>query len=318
MNIAYFGSPKLSELLLTQLIDTYHFSISLVVTQPDKPAGKHLALTPTPVKLLANGHAIDVYDRESFDVLPTILEKNHVDLCIVFAYGRIIPASLLALPTHGFWNIHPSLLPKFRGPAPIIYPLILGAKQTGITLMRMDQGLDTGDIILQEVISITDADNRESIENKLIPLSAKLIANAVSSLENGTIQYTVQSHKEATQTRLLKKSDGYIAPQLLRAALEGNMTPPDLIPEVLKEYGNTYKADVTKQQVLASIIINHLYKGLHPWPGLWTSINKEGSQLRVKLLELHMSENVLILDKLQVEGKQPVDFATFSKAYSIN
>ncbi len=317
MNIAYFGSPHLSAALLTQLIEKDDLSISLVVTQPNKPAGKRLEMLPTAVKLLAQKHTIEVFDEESFAKLPRLLEKKHIDLCIVFAYGRIIPSSLLAIPKHGFWNIHPSLLPLYRGPAPIIYPLILGAHETGVTLMRMDAGLDTGDIIAQEPVALSDKDTKISLSEKLISLSLQMIMKAVDSTAHNELLMKKQKNENATYSRLLKKSDGYIAPHLIQAALEGNITPSEHIPEVLKEYWNTYEKDRLHRALPAAVVIHRLYKGLHPWPGLWTNIKYNNIQLRVKLLELKVANNMLIIDQIQVEGKKPIDFATFKKAYNI-
>lgn len=317
MNLAYFGSPELSSVLLAQLIENANLSISLVVTQPDKPAGKRLEMTPTPVKLFAQKHAIEIFDNKSLERLPPLLEKKQIDLCVVFAYGHIIPSSLLTIPKHGFWNIHPSILPLYRGPAPIIYPLILGATQTGTTLMQMDEGLDTGDIILQEKISISDEDNKITLEEKLIPLSVQLIVGAIDALGCGPVLMKKQKNNDATYSRPLKKGDGYIAPILIKAALEGGTAPTELIPEVLREYWNIYKKDRLEQSLPAAAIIHQLYKGLYPWPGLWTNIKRDGNQLRVKLLELRVENKRLFIDRLQVEGKQPVDFTTFSKAYNI-
>lgn len=318
MNIAYFGSPEISASLLKELLTYKDISISLVVTQPDKPAGKRLEMQSTAVKLLAKQQNLDLFDNKSLHSLENILMRKHIDLCIVFAYGRLIPSSLLTIPTYGFWNIHPSLLPLFRGPAPIVYPLILGSNKTGTTLMQMDKGLDTGDIILQKQINISQSDTKVSVEKKLISLSAKLISQSITALcSTKTLQYKPQNHSKATYTRLLKKNDGYIAPQLITHALQGNKAPLKFIPDILHEYFNLYATELLHTKLFAAHLIFQLYNGLHPWPGLWTKIDYKHTALRLKILDLYIKNNTLVIKRVQLEGKKPVDYSTFIKAYNI-
>ena len=296
---------------------TKNLTISLVVTQPDKPAGKHLKITPTPVKIFAQKHDLTLFDHESLNKLPNLLKKKQIDLCIAFAYGCMIPHAVLTLPTYGFWNIHPSLLPQYRGPAPIIYPLILGNRTTGVTLMRMDKGLDTGDIILQKQVAITEEDTKITLEKKIIPIATQLITDAIHAGEQNTLSIKKQKEENATYSRLLNRNDGYIASPLITAALNGDTAPIKFIPKMMKEYWSTYDKDALKQKRPAASIVSQLYKGLYPWPGLWTKIKKGQNQLRVKLLKLHVAHNALFLDQVQVEGKRSVHFKTFIQSYNI-
>ena len=151
INIVYFGSPELSADILQDLIDNKNINIALVVTQEDKLVGRKKILTSTPVKQLALKHKIPVFDGKikvliESDAQVSIL--NSADLGIVFAYGKILPNSLLDMIPGGFWNIHPSLLPELRGPSPIIYSLLLGHTTSGVCLIKMDDKMDHGDISL--------------------------------------------------------------------------------------------------------------------------------------------------------------------------
>ncbi|MCX7881582.1 MAG: methionyl-tRNA formyltransferase, partial [Patescibacteria group bacterium] len=176
LTLAYFGSPSFSALLLENLLFDYSINriieIKFVVTQPDQPVGRKQILTPTPVKQIAEKYRIPIYYSENSKFkAPNSKQKNKIlnpndqnckaienwklkienlDLCLVYAHSMIIPKDWLNLPRLGFWCVHPSLLPKYRGPSPIAYPLIFGDKKTGVTIFQMDEKIDHGPIIAQE------------------------------------------------------------------------------------------------------------------------------------------------------------------------
>ena len=188
MKIAYFGTPSFSAALLEKLIlDTsLGIKVSLVVTQPDRPTGRKMLMTPSPVKTVAQKYGIEVVD--SIEKLQVASYKlREVDLSLVYAFGfkRLIPLDLLRAPkiqfdigggnTSGFVNIHPSLLPLYRGASPIAYPILMGENKTGVTLFVMDEKMDHGPIISQEEMPITLTDVRTDMEKKLSDLGFEML-----------------------------------------------------------------------------------------------------------------------------------------------
>ena len=184
MRVVFMGTPDFSVPVLQGLIDNY--DVVGVVSQPDKRVGRHMELKNTPVKELALKYNIPVIQpikiREEYN---DILNLNP-DIIITCAYGQIIPKEILDYPRYGCINVHASLLPKYRGGAPIHRSIINGDKKTGITIMYMDVGMDTGDIISQESIDILDTDNLESVHDKLSILGSKLLLNTLPSIFDGT------------------------------------------------------------------------------------------------------------------------------------
>ena len=316
MNIAYFGSPVLSKLLLDQLIEN-GIPIKFVVTQPDKAAGKRLKLTETAVKSTAIAHGIEYFDKplkNHEDELISIMNDKEITLGILFAYGELLSPRLLNSLKYGIWNIHPSLLPKYRGPAPIIYPLILGETKTGTTLMQMSEGLDEGNILEQTVISIPISANREQVEHKLVAIAAEQVINALSLLKNDSLQSKQQEARLATYTKLVNKSDGFVSREFISQALNNESITFEKLPTVIQKYYQ--KNNIVPQEIYkAGAILYHLYQGLHPWPGIWTLIKINSTEKRLKILELKLNNNYSQIISVQLEGKKPVDFITFKKAY---
>ncbi|QQS44606.1 methionyl-tRNA formyltransferase [Candidatus Roizmanbacteria bacterium] len=317
MNIAYFGSPQLSELLLDRLLEK-NLPISLVITQPDKPAGKRLEITATAVKNNAVVHNIEFFDKplkKYEDELLSIIREKKITLGILFAYGEILSTSLLKSIPFGIWNVHPSLLPKYRGPSPIVYPLILGEAETGTTLMQMNQGLDQGDILMQTSVSIKARDKREQIEQKLVALAEQQIFYALSLLKTNSLQSKQQEEHLATYTRLLKKKDGFITQTFISQALNNKNVTFEQLPEILQRY-HVKNNIPPKKNYDAGPVLYHLYQGLHPWPGVWTTIKVGPNEKRLKLLDMTFEDNTPQLRQVQLEGKRAVEFSVFNKAYN--
>ena len=186
MKILFMGTPDFSVPVLEALIEAGH-EIVLAVTQPDKPIGRSKKQTPPPVKVCAEKHGIPVFQPERVR-RPEAMErlaKVQADLGVVVAFGQILPQALLDLPAHGCFNVHASLLPMYRGASPINHVSLAGEKQSGVTIMQMDAGIDTGDILLQEALPLADNETAETLADKLSKLGAKLIVSAIEQLENG-------------------------------------------------------------------------------------------------------------------------------------
>jgi len=218
-NFAYFGTPKVASDTLATLIKR-GFIPSLVVTAPDAPKGRGLALTSSPVKILANERGIPYLmpgklDRDS---IATICAYD-CDYAIVVAYGKIFPEALLESFPKGVLNVHYSLLPKYRGAAPLEAALLTGEHETGVTVQKMAQELDTGDIIVQRAIPIASDETARELRPRLIALGADLLAGTLPAFERGEIAPTPQDASRASHSHKLKKEDGLLA---LEAPAEEN------------------------------------------------------------------------------------------------
>jgi methionyl-tRNA formyltransferase len=210
-NLIFMGTPDFAVASLKTLSEN-SYKVSMVVTQPDRPKGRGRKVIPPPVKEAAQNIGYDVIqpvsmkNRDFFDTIAGLKP----DILIVVAYGHILPKNILAIPETGTINLHASLLPKYRGPAPIQWAIINGEKETGVTTMLMDDGLDTGDILLSSKEKITAFDTSATLHDRLSVLGADLLIKTLKSFENNNINPIAQDHAGATYAPLLKKSDGRI------------------------------------------------------------------------------------------------------------
>lgn len=344
LRVVYFGTPDFSARILEKLLTDPSLPIETiaVVTQPDKPVGKKKIMTASPVKEIAKKYHVSLYESLSElenlgvekegrprqhgassstggeDYLRQNLNSRRVDLALLFAYGKIIPADLLALPRLGFWNIHPSLLPQFRGPSPIAYPLILGEKKTGVTIMKMDEKVDHGPIIGQADYNIKATDTRADLEKNLSDLGYELFRHVIlTRLWRGKNPAHDQDDKKATFTYLLKREDGFVPFDVLTKSMISAPLVPAEFPQIIKEYLKktpNYKLLSTNYRKYA---IYNLFRGLSPWPGVYTIVKINGTEKRLKITDLHLENDRLVVDKVQLEGKNEVDLKTFNTAYHV-
>jgi methionyl-tRNA formyltransferase len=211
LNIIFAGTPEFAATALQKLIDE-HYEIIAVYTQPDRPAGRGRKLTPSPVKALALKHNIPVEQPVNFKE-PGALEKlqsYHADLMIVAAYGLLLPPAVLELPSLGCLNIHASLLPRWRGAAPIQRAVLAGDRETGITIMQMNEGLDTGDMLLKLSTPIKDNDTGGSLHDRLAELGGKAIIEVLALLDKGQLKPEQQDEKLSSYAKKLSKSESEI------------------------------------------------------------------------------------------------------------
>lgn len=211
LGIVFMGTPDFAVPALDALVNAGH-EIRLVVTQPDRPKGRGKKLSPPPVKIKAEEYGIRVYQPENMkgDEQFEILKSLSPDVFVVVAYGHILPARILDIPGLGPVNIHASLLPAYRGAAPIQWSIINGDAKTGITTMFMEKGMDTGAILLQEETDILDDDTSETLHDRLSAIGAGLILKTLDGLDNGTVVPVPQNHEKATLAPMLKKEHGRI------------------------------------------------------------------------------------------------------------
>ena len=219
--------------------------LALVIAQPDKPVGRHQELQAPPVKRWALEQGIPVEQPEKVKQgrLAALLAKARPDVAVVAAYGRILPADALAVPRHGCINVHASLLPELRGAAPAQWAVARGYSETGVTIMQIDEGLDTGDIRLQKKVAIAPDETGESLLEKLAPVGAAALEEALALLEKGELPRIPQDHPKATLAPLLSREDGRV--DWIRPATE----------------------------------LDARRRGFTPWPGAWTTV--DGAVLKI-------------------------------------
>lgn len=317
LRIAYFGSPTFAARFLEKIIQDPDLSIEvvLVVTQPDKPIGRSQVVTPSAVKRVAQEKSIPVVHAITADEL----RAQNIDIGLVFAYGKILAEDLLQAPKYGFWNIHPSLLPLYRGASPTAYALMMGDETTGCSLIKMDAQMDHGPVIAQGSYTVSRQETHMSLLEKLTYVGYYLLKDAVGKVVDGTLtlsELPVQNDSLATFTRLLKRDDGFIELALLKKALAHEKIASEELPEIIRNYlgQNT----VSQFPILyAPFIVFNMFRGLQPWPGIWTLVRVDGEQKRLKITDLELQGDALILKSVQLEGKTEVPFAQWNMTYKV-
>lgn len=315
LRIAYFGTPDFSARFLEKIHQDPELPIEivLVVTQPDKPIGRDQKVTPSDVKKVAQEKGIPVVHA----VTAQDLVDYHIDLGLVFAYGKIIRAEVLEAAPHGFWNIHPSLLPIYRGASPTAYTLLMGDEYAGCTLMHMDAQMDHGPIIAQDSYKVSPHETHASLLEKLTYVAYYLFKENILRCAEGTLDvhtFQPQNDTMASFTRILKRDDGYIQPSLLKKALAGEKITTDELPMIIKNFLG--QNSVSSFPILyAPFILYNMFRGLHPWPGLWTYIDHQGARKRLKITGVELENKTVHIRSVQLEGKNEVPFEQFTQAY---
>ena len=212
MRLLFCGTPNFAVPTLRHLLAQSDFAITAVITQPDRPRGRGQQVSFSPVKETALGANIPVFQPEKIRAPESeqFLRQASPDAIVIIAYGQIIPARLLNIPKLGWINSHASLLPRYRGAAPIQWAIANGETKTGITTMRIDAGMDTGEMLLQRETPIASNETTPELSARLAEISAALIAETLLGLRDGTLQPTPQDHSKASMAPLLKKEDGQI------------------------------------------------------------------------------------------------------------
>jgi methionyl-tRNA formyltransferase len=298
-NLVFCGTPQFAVPTLEKLVEA-GFNVRLILTQPDRPKGRGLGLVASPVKQTAERLGLPIYQPEKIkqnEELRTQLGQIAPAAIIVVGYGRIIPKWMLELPKHGNINLHASLLPKYRGAAPIQWAIAKGEQVTGVTTMRIDEGLDTGDILLQKDLAILDEDTAETLSPRLAAIGAELMIETLRGLFEGTMNAVRQKDDEATLAPILKKEDGRI------------------------DFGRSAKE-----------IYNRL-RGFQPWPGAFTIFRGKmlnvtaarPSEERVPQAELLVKDNRVLVGcgnstglellEVQPEGKKRISARDFVHGY---
>lgn len=299
LRIVFMGTSPFSKDMLEALIRSNH-AIIAAYTQPDQKIGRKQILEKTPVKILAEANGIPVFDPHGLDEQAIRnLKEQDPDLIILVAYGKILPKAVLEIPKLGAINIHPSLLPKYRGPSPIQNALLNGDSATGTTIMLMDPGVDTGDILAQREIAVDQQDKYPELEKKLSALSAELLLETLPRLADGEITPRKQDDSQASYCQLIQKSDGKI----------------------------------NWNQSAGSIF--NKYRAFFLWPGIFTDWNGRRIKLnKIRLAQIESDSDTpgevfqidgtiyvktktgsIILEELQIEGKSNLPIKSFLNGY---
>ena len=206
MKLVFMGTPDFAVPCLEELIKAGHEIVG-VFTQPDKPVGRKRVMTPPPVKVCAEKNGITVYQPDSVrtEEALSLMKELNPDCVVVVAYGKIIPSEMLKLPKLGFVNVHGSLLPKYRGAAPIQWSIIDGEKKTGVTTMQMDDGIDTGDMLEVSETEIGENETAGELFDRLAEMGGKLIVSSLSKLEKGELTPIPQDHEKSNYAKIISK-----------------------------------------------------------------------------------------------------------------
>ncbi|MFA4930978.1 MAG: methionyl-tRNA formyltransferase [Patescibacteria group bacterium] len=296
VKVAFMGTPEFAVHSLQALIDD-KYDIIAVFTAPDRKKGRGQQISFSPVKQAALDNNIPVMQPVRIKKTEWVekIKELQPDIIIVAAFGQIIPQSILDIPTYGCVNVHASLLPKYRGAAPIHYALRNGDKETGITIMKMEAGLDTGDIITNDKLQITNNDNLETLHDKLAVMGANLLIKTLPDYIGGKIQPIKQDESRATVTERLKKEDGRI---------DWHKSGPEIV---------------------------NMVRAFNPWPGTFTQwegkylkiIAAESSDEKLSPGEVKIDDDQIYIGtadfavkiiKLQLAGKKTVTASEFSRS----
>lgn len=291
MKLLFCGTPEFAVPTLESLLAKGH-KVELVVCQPDEPAGRGYVIAAPPVKQIAHRSGIPVYQPVKLKDQATIdyLSAFQPDAIAVVAYGRIIPPWMIELPRLGCINLHASLLPKYRGAAPIQWAIIRGERVTGVTTMKIDAGLDTGDILLKREEEIRDDDTTESLSVRLSAIGAQLMIETLSCLEQGGITPQPQEHSQATLAPILKKEDGRIDWRMPAQALTWRVRG-------LRPWPGAFTTFRGKNLHVWSARVGAAAAAVSGEPGV---LSTEGSRLMVNCGEASRLE----LIEIQMEGKK--------------
>ncbi len=297
MRVIFMGTPDFSIPVLEGLISSDKHEVTGVITQPDKARGRSGKLTYTPVKQCAIDHDIPVYtpkrvkDKEFIDELKNI----PCDVIVVIAFGQILPKEILTMPKYGCVNVHASLLPRWRGAAPMQWAIITGDTVTGITTMQMDEGLDTGDMLLKKKVTIEPDETDESLFNKLAPLGRELLLETLDGIEDGSIRPKKQDDSESTYAKLLTKELGRIDFSWEAVRIERYVRGLSNWPNVYCDF----KGKTLKLWKAAVIPEDSEYE-----PGTVSGVNKKSFTVQTGKGQLQFLE-------VQPEGKKRMDAASF-------
>jgi len=305
LRIIFAGTPDFAKYILDYIVGN-GLDIVAIFCQPDRPKGRGRILTPCPVKVSATTHKLDIYQPESLNDSETqsLISSLNADIMIVVAYGQILPKAVLKSTKYGCLNIHASLLPRWRGAAPIQRSILAGDTQTGIGVMQMDEGLDTGDILLEKKCQINATDSMLSLHDKLAQLGAKAILEVLSSI--GTLNPRTQSESGIMYAKKLTKDEAWI--DWNRSADEINNQIRAFNPYPMAQtYATSNKFDRKVLRIISSSIVDISHSNN---PGEIIKCEKSTCQIAT-------GSGVININTVQLAGKNAVSIKDFNNAYKL-
>jgi methionyl-tRNA formyltransferase len=294
--IIFMGTPEFAVPSLEILVQ-HPYQVIGVVTQPDRPKGRGKQLAPPPVKMFAEQYHLTVLqperakDQEFMDAF----RKLAPDLVAVAAFGQLLPKGILDLPPLGCINVHPSLLPKYRGAAPLNWTIIQGETRTGVTIMRMDEGMDSGDILLQEATPIGPEETVGELHDRLAKTGAELLLKTIQMIEDGTVRRTPQDHAAATFAPRLKKEDGII---------DWQRNADEIVHLILGLSPSPCAYSILQGRTLKIFTATARKSPIGQMPGTVLAVTPEG-------LPVAAGEGVVFLREVQAEGKKRMPVQDF-------
>ncbi len=314
MKIVFMGTPEFARGALESILDAGH-EVVCVVTQPDRPRGRGREVCFSPVKELALAHGITVLQPVKIREPEAVAElgRQEADLFVVAAFGQILSSELLHMPRYGCINIHASLLPKYRGVSPIQQAILDGEKQSGVTIMQMDEGLDTGDILTQTAVSILPEDTGDSLHDKLMEAGAGLVVETIRQIGEGCVTKRPQKDEDSCYAGMLKKSAGKIDWSRDAEVLERQVRGLNSWPGAYTQFRNkTLKIweSQTGRQTSGPSDTKRDEAEEKAAPGVVTQVTKE-------TIEVQTGNGILILKSVQPEGKKRMAVRDFLLGYPV-
>lgn len=295
-SLVFFGTPKIAAYALEKLMENFY--MAAVVTQKEKAAGRGKSLQLSPVKILAQGKIQNIFQPSHIQNIKEDMQLLKADIAVAYAFSHILPKSILKIFPFGILNIHPSLLPKYRGPSPVQSALLFGEKETGVTIILLDEKMDHGPILAQEKTKINPQETSSDLSWRLTAMGTDLLIKTIPKFLNGKIKPREQNHDQATYTKKIKKEDGHVS-----------------------------------WNIRAEDILNR-FRAFHPWPGLYTFYNTK----RLKILKLlpiqaqgrpgdvfqtknknmavYCKDGAILLEEVQLEGKRAMSSGEFLRGSS--
>lgn len=319
MKVIFMGTPDFAVGALEALLEAGH-EVTAVVTQPDKQKGRDRKVQFSPVKECALAHGLTVLQPVRIKAPEAVeeLRKYEADIFVVAAFGQILSKEILEMPRYGCINIHASLLPKYRGASPIQYAVLNGDDVTGVTIMQMDEGMDTGDILTMKAIPVEDDDTGGSLFDKLSVLGAQLLVKTLPKIETGEIIPVKQQEEDATHVRMLTKDMGKIEWEKDAVVLERQvrgMNPwPSAYCSLRGKSLKIWKAEVSGAESREENAHTGLFRhseGREITPGEVVSVTKDS-------IHVQTGRGVLVLREVQLEGKKRMPVKDFLLGYQLN
>lgn len=302
MRVIFMGTPDFAVGTLEEIIKAGH-EVVLVVSQPDKQRGRGKTVQPTPVKECALAHGIEVYQPKRVRETECVeyLRSYQPDIIVVVAFGQIVSREILDMPKYGCINVHASLLPKYRGAAPIQWAVLNGDKVSGVTIMHMDEGIDTGDMILQKEVVLDKEETGGSLFDRLAVVGAELCVEAMAALENGTAKDIPQDNEKATHVGKISKEMGSIdwtkSAEEIERLIRGLNPWPSAYTRIGDKNLKIWKAEIVSEEQKAA-------------PGCIVAVTKD-------TMEIQTGTGILALKEVQLEGKKRMTTDAFLRGYQV-